>query len=495
MKLFLNYEKRNTHIVSIYPERAFIRDEWLRVCMRRRNRLRIRYGPMGLYDYLHYQSLLTSLETLKALERTASNEAGSLDRPHREYDLNLSWNVNMKTKAKSTTLLTGLTMFKMFFGAGNIVFSLAIGLYAQSMNIWALLGLLITAVIVPFTGVMAMSFYNGDNRSFFDRAGKIPGFLFIICILAVIGPFGAMPRCITLSYSAFQMLVPQTSLWIFGLLACAFIFFCTVKKSRFMQILGYIFAPALLVLIAIIIAKGLWSAPPLQPSDLSAGQAFTHGLKEGYNTLDLLPAFFFSSIVLGLLKKNHPEHFEGEGNERKLFKVMLKASGVGAFLLGSIYIGFSFLAAHYSQNLVGVKPEVLFNTLAWTVIGPLGGAFTCLCVLVSCIATTIALTAVCSDFLHKEIFKERFDYRIWVVLTLAITYAFCFIGFSGIVSMLAPILQIGYPALIMLTLMNISHKVFNFGRGTRFAVPATFIGTLLIQNPTLPEKMLRLFVR
>ncbi len=401
----------------------------------------------------------------------------------------------MKTKVKSTTLLTGLTMFKMFFGAGNIVFSLAIGQYAQSMNIWALIGLLLTAVIVPFMGIMAMALYNGDNRTFFERAGKIPGFLFVICILALIGPFGAMPRCLTLSYSAFQMLVPQTSLWFFGLIACAFIYVCTIKKTRLMQILGYFFAPALLVLIGIIIAKGLWNAPPIQTSDLSAGAAFTHGLKEGYNTLDLLPAFFFSSIVLGLLKKGHPEHFEGAGNERKLFKVMLKASGIGAFFLGAIYIGFSFLAAHYSKDLVGVKPEVLFNTLAWTVIGPLGGAFTCICVLVSCIATTIALTAVCSDFVHKEIFKERYDSRIWVIATLAITYAFCFIGFSGIVKLLAPVLQICYPALIMLTVLNISHKVFNFSRGTRIAVPATFLGTLLIQNPALPAKMLNLFIK
>ncbi len=401
----------------------------------------------------------------------------------------------MKTKAKNTTLLTGLTMFKMFFGAGNIVFSLAIGQYAQSMNIWALLGLLITAVVVPFTGVIAMSLYHGDNRAFFDRAGKVPGFLFVLCILAVIGPFGAMPRCVTLSYSAFKMLIPQTSLWLFGLIACAFVYLCTVKKTRLMQIIGYVFAPALLLLIGVIIAKGLWNAPPIQPSDLSAGTAFAHGLKEGYNTLDLLPAFFFSSIVLDLLRRTHPEHFAGQGNERKLFKVMLKASAVGAFFMGSIYVGFSFLAAHYSSELVGVKPEVLFNTLAWKVIGPLGGAFTCLCVLFSCIATTIALTAVCSDFIHKTVFKERFNYRVGVIITLAITYAFCFIGFSGIVSMLAPVLQICYPALIMLMALNMSHKLFNFGRGTRIAVPATFLGTLLLQNPSLPAKMLQFFVK
>ncbi len=401
----------------------------------------------------------------------------------------------MKTKAKNTTLLTGLTMFKMFFGAGNIVFSLAIGQYAQSMNIWALLGLLITAVIVPFTGVIAMSLYNGDTRSFFDRAGKLPGFLFIVCILALIGPFGAMPRCLTLSYSAFQMLVPSTSLWLFGLIACVFIFICTVKKTRLMQILGYFFAPALLLLITIITVKGLWDAPPVGISDLSSSVAFAHGLKEGYNTLDLLPAFFFSSIVLDLLRRSHPEHFAGLGNERKLFKVMLKASAVGAFFMGAIYVGFSFLAAHYSPQLVGVKTEVLFNTLAWKVIGPLGGAFTCLCVLVSCIATTIALTAVCSDFLHKTIFKEKVDYRIGVVITLGIAYAFCFIGFSGIVSLLAPVLQICYPALIVLMVLNLSHKLFNFGRGARVAVPATFVGTLLIQNPSLPAKVLHFFVK
>ncbi len=400
----------------------------------------------------------------------------------------------MKAKTTNTALLTGLTMFKMFFGAGNIVFSLAVGQYAQSMNFWALCGLLITGIIVPFTGVMAMSLYHGDQRAFFGRAGKIPGFLVALFILVLIGPCGAMPRCLTLSHSALKMLLPETALWVFGLIACSFIYICTVRKNRLMQVLGYFFAPALLALTAIIIIKGLWNAPLIQPSDLTVGGAFTHGLQSGYNTLDLLPAFFFSSVVLDFLKKSHPEHFAEKCNERRLFKVMLKASGVGAFLLAGIYIGFSYLAAHYSPQIAGVKPEVLFNTLAWVVLGPLGGAFTCLCILVSCIATTIALTAVFSDFIHKEVFKERFDYRIGVAVTLVVSFFFCFFGFSGIVNMLAPILQICYPALIMLTLFNISHKVFNFGRGVRIAVPATFIGTFLLQNPTLPEKVMKLFI-
>jgi len=401
----------------------------------------------------------------------------------------------MKIKTRGPTLLAGLAMFKMFFGAGNIVFSLAIGQFANDKNIWALLGLLITAVIVPFIGVIAMSLYKGDTREFFSRTGKVPGFLVVLVILALIGPFGAIPRCLTLSHSTVQMLLPNTPLWLFGLLACGFILFCTIKKNRLMQILGYFFAPALILLITIIVAKGLWGAPEMVHSDLTRGTAFTHGLLEGYNTLDLLPAFFFSSIVVSLLQKTKPEYFEGEGSERRIFKLMLKASGVGAFLIGSIYIGFSFLAAHYHQSLIGVKPEVLFSTLAWTILGPWGEAFTCLSVLVSCIATSIALTAVFGDFIHKEVFKEKFDYRIWHALTVAIAFAFCFLGFSGIVRMLAPVLQICYPALLMLTLLNICNKMFNFSRGAKIAVPATFVGTWLLQNPTLPAKMLKFFAR
>lgn len=281
----------------------------------------------------------------------------------------------MNTKVRSTSLLAGLAMFKMFFGAGNIVFSLAIGQFAKEMNIWALLGLLITAVIIPFIGVIAISLYKGDYRSFFARVGKLPGFLIALFILAMIGPFGAIPRCLTLSYSTVKMLLPDLSLWVFASCACGFIFLCTVKKNRLMQILGYVFAPALIILIAVIVTKGLWQAGPTSHSDLSAGAAFTHGLLQGYNTLDLLPAFFFSSIIVSLMQKKHPEQFEGEGSERRIFKLMLKASAVGAFLIGSIYIGFSFLAAHYHESLVGVAPEVLFSSLAWTIIGPWGGGF------------------------------------------------------------------------------------------------------------------------
>jgi LIVCS family branched-chain amino acid:cation transporter len=40
---------------------------------------------------------------------------------------------------KSNVVATGLAMFSMFFGAGNVVFPLALGQYAQSKNFYAIL--------------------------------------------------------------------------------------------------------------------------------------------------------------------------------------------------------------------------------------------------------------------------------------------------------------------------------------------------------------------
>src|SRR5262245_25771526 len=115
----------------------------------------------------------------------------------------------MKQFLKSTVLATGLAMFSMFFGAGNIVFPLALGQFTKDQTLYAVLGLTLSAVLVPFTGLISMILFNGDYRAFFQRMGKWPGFLVSVVIMGLIGPFGAIPRCVTLSYSTVAMFLPE----------------------------------------------------------------------------------------------------------------------------------------------------------------------------------------------------------------------------------------------------------------------------------------------
>src|SRR5208337_1929588 len=105
----------------------------------------------------------------------------------------------------SNTLKTGLAMFAMFFGAGNVVYPLAVGHLAQDAHFFGILGLLITAVGVPFLWFIFLTLYGGDYDAFFCRFGKWPGFILALLILALIGPFGALPRTITLSFATTKM--------------------------------------------------------------------------------------------------------------------------------------------------------------------------------------------------------------------------------------------------------------------------------------------------
>ncbi|HEY4831485.1 MAG TPA: branched-chain amino acid transport system II carrier protein, partial [Waddliaceae bacterium] len=55
----------------------------------------------------------------------------------------------MEKLVSARSLSTGLAMFSMFFGAGNIIFPLAVGQFAGDKNLFAILGLILTAAIIP----------------------------------------------------------------------------------------------------------------------------------------------------------------------------------------------------------------------------------------------------------------------------------------------------------------------------------------------------------
>ncbi len=361
---------------------------------------------------------------------------------------------------KSHTLTTGLAMFSMLFGAGNIVFALAIGQYAQDKNLYAIIGLLITAVGVPFLGLVAMTLFNGDYRSFFDRIGKVPGFFVASIILGLIGPFGAIPRCLALSYATSKPYLPEMSLPFFSVLACLFIFVLTYKRTSILNLLGYFLTPLKLGSLLFIIVNGFLFSPEIPAAAHDELAVFIKGLTDGYQTMDLLGAFFFCSVVLDCLRKNID--VSNPANYKRMIVVTLKASCIGAALLATIYIGFSYVAAAYSSSLMDVQPEELISNIAIQVLGPYAGLIVSFTVTMACLTTAVALTTVFAEFIHKDLTKAKLSYPLALLATLAITFAISTLNFTGIVALLEPILVLCYPALIVLCLVNILFKLYQF---------------------------------
>jgi len=350
----------------------------------------------------------------------------------------------------------GLAIFVMFFGAGNIIFPLALGQTALDKTPWGLLGFLLTAVAMPFIGLLAIFRYEGKIKLFFSRLGKIPGLILATLVISLLGPFGAAPRCIALMHSTLSLSFPGLPLILFSISSCALIFLFAFRENRLIKLLGYILSPLLIALLTLVIFKGFILAPQraLASTDLSNISHIWKGLTEGYNTMDLLAAFFFAPIVISSLKSSE--------KPQKLNSFFLKASVIGASLLALVYIGFCYLAYFYAPQLVGIANDQLLGAIAIKILGPYAGTIIGLIVTFACLTTAIALIAAFASFIQKEIIKGKIGYTPTLIISLLITFLITTLEFQGIARLLNPILDVFYPVLILLTFYNLFKPSLNY---------------------------------
>lgn len=359
---------------------------------------------------------------------------------------------------KSQSLAIGLAIFSMFFGAGNIIYPLAVGQYAGDKNFYAMAGLILTAAIMPIAGVIAMILFDGNYRQFFGRLGKIPGFLLALIIISLLGPLGSTPRCIALSYTTLKNAFPDLMPVFFSAIACGIIFLFTIRKNHILTLLGWVLTPLLLGSLITIIIIGIMAVPDMQTVHQTNSSMFLHGLKEGYNTMDLLAAFFFSSTILNILRMSLKENKSATGD---YINIALKASVVGAFLLAAIYVGFSYLAAFHGSHLASQGKDELLGAITMRIAGPYAGILVCMTIALACLTTAIALISAFTDFMQTEVFKEKISYELLLIASLLLTFFVSTFEFTAISAFLGPILQICYPGLIVLTFLNIAYCLKN----------------------------------
>lgn len=365
----------------------------------------------------------------------------------------------MKALFKSQPFSIGLAMFAMFFGAGNIIYPLAIGQYAGDQTFFAILGLVLTAAIVPMIGVIAMILFDGDYRQFFGRLGRIPGFILALTIISLLGPLGSTPRCIALSYTTLKGSFLTLSPSVFSAVACSLLFLFALRQKHLLSLLAWVLTPLLLTSLLIIIVVGWIFSPDPHQVDHASSHLFFHGLREGYNTMDLLASFFFSSTIITILKMR----FNATEIENKSYlKIALQASLVGAFLLAAIYIGFSYLSAFHASYLEIGGADQLLAAITLKIAGNDAGFLVCTAIALACLTTAIALISAFTDFVQKEVFQEKISYEVTLAGALFLTFLISTFEFTAISAFLWPILQICYPALIVLTVCNVLYKLLGW---------------------------------
>jgi LIVCS family branched-chain amino acid:cation transporter len=395
--------------------------------------------------------LPTSPESFKRKPKKSKNE--SPGGPANRSGDRMSIQTLRKPREALNTLATGLALFSMFFGAGNLIFPLLVGKAAGLETPSAILGLSISAVAFPFLGLIAMMLYGGNIIHFLSRLGRWPAFALLLVLQFSQGPFGAMPRLVTLMHASVKPYLPNLSLSTFSIAICLMVFSLVLRPQRLISLLGIILTPLLLLTLTLLIVMGVLHAPEALAVHEGSSHYFIYGLKMGYQTTDLIAALLFATVIL-------PHLSQGTNDPQVVRKRMVHASLIASILLMAAYIGLCWISAHHSSSFGDILPEDLLQKIAVQVLGPFGGIISSIAVFLACLTTMISLATVFATYLEKDLLKGRFRSEISLVLTLAVTGLLANLGFSGIMKLWGPILETLYPALIVLCVVNIAHNQY-----------------------------------
>jgi branched-chain amino acid:cation transporter, LIVCS family len=215
-------------------------------------------------------------------------------------------------------------------------------------------------------------------------------------------------------------------------------------------------SPFLLILLLVLIILGVINAPTAVSQIIQPEMAFitfSDGFMIGYLTMDLFAAFFFSAVIFKQIQDQ-----EKSRESKDIIKIALKPSIIGASLLAFVYLVFAYLGAHYAESTQYVTPELFLPTIATHVMGSQGAFLIGIIVILSCLTTAVALNNIFARYLCTLCNLDMNKFPLMLSATTGVSFCISLLDFRGIAAFLAPLLELSYPSIIVLTIMGIVLK-------------------------------------
>lgn len=400
--------------------------------------------------------------------------------------------IMMKNKLTiKENIFIGSMLFGLFFGAGNLIFPIHLGQTAGAHVFTANLGFLITAIGLPFLGIIAIG-VSKTNGIFeiSSRVSKIYAYLFTIGLYLVIGPFFALPRLATTPYEiAFSPSISPVQakfvLPIFSILFFLVVWFFARKPSKILDYIGKFLNPVFLVLLGIVVLlafihpMGGVSHAPVS-AQYKEG-ALLKGFIDGYNTLDALASLAFGIIIVTTIKKLGVTH------PNIIAKETFKSGTISIVGMGLIY---SLLAIMGTMSLGNFKVSenggIALAQIAQHYLGDYGIIVLSLIIVVACLKTAIGLITAFSETFTELFPKQKYIMFATVVSVLACIFAN--VGLTKIIMYSTPVLMFIYPLAITLILLTLASPLFNHSKIVyRFTTFFTMIAAFIDGVKASPE--------
>ncbi|SFK56147.1 branched-chain amino acid:cation transporter, LIVCS family [Halobacillus dabanensis] len=359
-------------------------------------------------------------------------------------------------KAKDT-IFVGFTLFALFFGAGNLIYPVSLGIESGTSYIPAIIGFVITGVGLPIITVAAISLVRNGAVQLAGRVHPMFGLLFTAMVYLVIGPFFAIPRAANVAFET--GIAPFTNgksmaLFIFTVLFFLFVYWVSRNPSKLVDRVGQILTPVLFIaILALVIGSFFILDGPIQPAgEKYQAQPFFTGFIEGYLTMDAIASLAFGIIVVASFRDR------GVTDPKQITSLTLKAGLVTAVGLTSVYVSIGWIGAKMATEGSYDNGSAILAGAAQILYGDVGTILLGLIVGLACLTTCIGLTVACGQFFSKRV--PGLSYQHVIIIVSLISFGISNIGLNQIIAYSVPVLVFVYPITIVLVALTFMSRLF-----------------------------------
>ena len=363
--------------------------------------------------------------------------------------------------AVGTIVPTGLMLFALFFGAGNLIFPPLLGAASGGSFIPVMAGFIATGGLMPLITVVAVSTSGEGILGLARRVGPRFGLVMPLAVYLAIGPLYAIARVTTVAYELATR--PVLELWglpdsrpallVHVTVFMAIAFGIARSPSRLADRVGRWLTPALLALLALLCGVTVLMAPGVEREAIEpyAGAPLTTGLTQGYLTMDVLAASVFGIVVITSLRER------GLTSPRRLVRGTILSGGIAAALLGLVYVGLAVLGTHTRGEITPDTKDgtELLRNAASSTLGTSGVVIFAAIVILACLTTAVGLLASWAGYAYTAWPAVSFNRQLAACAIVSFTLAN--LGLSAILKIAGPLLNLLYPfaiALVAVTLVD-----------------------------------------
>ena len=383
----------------------------------------------------------------------------------------------MKKQTKDF-LIVGFALFAMFFGAGNLIFPPFLGHLVGDQYFIAIIGFTLTGVGLPLLAIIACTKGDGTFETMATKIGPKFALVFATLLFIAIGPMLGIPRTAATTYElTISPIFPGMPPLVWMIIYFGINLFFVFNKSSIIDTIGKILTPALLIILAIIIFKGI-IFPIGNITTTNVPSVFSSSFLEGYQTMDALAALLFAAIVSGnILSKGY--------KKKDLVPMTVKAGIVAAIGLAFVYGGLTVLGAQ-TNGLVAsdIGKTGLLLVLSKEILGSIGTIIIGVAMGLACLTTSIGLITAGSSF-FAEISKGRLPYKVNAIVITVISIVIGRLGVDHIIKISGPILNVLYPVAITLIATTLLDKFLTNIRAVRLGVYTSLVFGILSVIPAI----------